>query len=45
MTDTKVNVHKIHVDSGSLSWIQEVMFILTLVHTLLERVTSGFDPQ
>lgn len=35
---------QIHVASCSLSWTQEVMFVLSLVHTLLERVISGFDP-
>lgn len=36
---------QIHVASSSLSGTQEVIFVLSLVHTLLERVISGFDPQ
>lgn len=42
--DTQMNVNKTCVASGSLSWTQEVIFVLSLVHVFLERVISGFDP-
>lgn len=40
-----MNTDKAPVASGSPSWIQEAVFVWSLVRALLERVVAGFDPQ